>query len=82
MASIQGLHTHALTGQQFAYRGDYRVEGQVARWRVRIEHDGTVVDQLEGVAVFDSADMDAAKAVAVSVRSRIDAADYDTRPEH
>nr|WP_297351009.1 hypothetical protein [uncultured Caldimonas sp.] len=82
MANIQGLHTHALTGQQFAYRGDYRVEGQVARWRARVEYGGTVVDQLEGVAVFDSADMDAAKAVAVSVRSRIDAADYDTRPGH
>lgn len=78
MQTIQGLHTHALTGQQFAYRGEYRVDGQVARWHARVEHEGRVVDELEGTAIFNSADMDAAKAVAVGVQSRIDAADYDT----
>ena len=79
MPTVQGLHTHALTGQQFAYRGEYQVDGQVARWHARVELGGQVVDELEGTAIFNSADMDAVKAVMVGVQSRIDAADYDTR---
>ncbi|MCM5679982.1 hypothetical protein M8A51_10600 [Schlegelella sp. S2-27] len=77
MPTFQGLHTHALTGRQFAYQGEYQVEGQVARWHARIEQGGRVVDELEGTAIFNSADMDAVKAVMVGVQSRIDAADYD-----
>ena len=79
MPTVQGLHTHALTRQPYAYSGEYEVDGQTARWRVRVERGGQVIDELEGSAVFNSADMDAVKAVMVGVQSRIDAADYDTR---